>query len=151
MEVREAIQPDCASTALQACWRATWGASRTAGVGETQENSNGSPAAARQCAVTARTVDVGTMRRSRRTVVACLLLATARGRQTRQSRAGGRDAQVGGRSLSCRRTSPVIHAGACLSARCGQHGHPTRLASRKLYASVSETFLTGAHGIQVKA
>jgi transposase len=82
----------------------------------------------------------------RQSMAARLLSATARGRQTRQSRAGGH-AQVDGRSLQCRQTSPAIHAGACFSARRGRRGHPWRLASRKLYASVSETFLTGAHGI----
>ena len=94
-----------------------------------------------------RTVDADTIRRPRQSVAARLLSATARGRQTRQSRAGGRHAQVDGRSLQCRQTSPAIHAGACFPARRGRRGHPWRLASRKLYASVSETFLTGAHGI----
>ncbi len=69
----------------------------------------------------------------------------------RQSRAAGRHAQVAGRGLQCRQTSPAIHAGAYFSARCGRRGHPWRLASRKLYALVSEPFLTGAHGIWVKA
>jgi hypothetical protein len=41
----------------------------------------------------------------------------------------------------------AIHAGTYFSARGGGRGHLWCLASRKLYASVSETFLTGAHGI----
>jgi hypothetical protein len=66
---------------------------------------------------------------------------------TRQSRPGRRHAQVAGRSLQCRQTSPAIHAAAYFSARCGRRGRSWRLAGRKLYTSVSETFLTGAHGI----
>ncbi len=86
----------------------------------------------------------------RRSVVGSILQLRARrgGRQTRQSCAGGRHAQVDGRSLQRRQISPAIHTDACFSAR---RGHPWRLADRKLYASVSETFLTGEHIIYVKA